>query len=222
MCNQLLNGLSFVQIKKEDAFSEECYKDIAELIFETDDFIYPALFGDGADGKRNASILIPAIFEANCDSMFSKSNLFVSTIEGKIVGLILWHKGVLDWTPKYILEYANRNGVSLNEADVKKVREEYVSERYSRDDMSCNDTILLINVCVRKENRGIGIASRMLKSFIADHFQDPMELAVLADNRPAIILYEKHGFQTTEEVDGFSRCLDKPKCLIMTRHIPAS
>ena len=70
---------SFVcrQLSETDYLSVSQYKCISELIFDTDPYIYPALFGEGSAGITNACKLLPIVFESGEDCMFRKQNLFV-------------------------------------------------------------------------------------------------------------------------------------------------
>lgn len=205
------------QVNQDLQISDDNYQRISDLIFDTDPFIYPALFGNGRVGKSNARLILPAVFQSNLDHMFSKDNLFVAYLKETVVGIVLWHKGNLDWNSSILLSYAKRNSVRLTPQNVAAVQSEYVESRYSQNESYQNESLSLINVCVAKEQRGNGIARHMLKSFIDEHRNEDMELTVLADNTPAIALYRRLGFEISKTADGFSLSSDKPKCLIMIR-----
>lgn len=207
------------QLAANDPLGPGQYNDVAELIYDTDPYIYPALFGDGPDGVKNAARILPVVFESNRDAMFAKGNLFVLSDADEIVGLILWHKGSMKWDLQEILAAARRESILLYAEDVKKVSKEYVDSQYMARDENKNDTISVINVCVKRGLRGCGAATYMMNCFIADHMKENMELTVLADNVHAIELYKKFGFAVVRESMGFSRNNQKPRCFIMERDI---
>lgn len=202
------------QIKRKDNVTTQQYLDIAELIYDTDKYIYPAIFGEDQKGKNNAKTILPYIFEQVNDGMFSKENLFVLLKNNRVIGLILWCKGIVEWDVNIIIEIANNNGIKLNEMNIFKVQKEYVENRYNKE----NGRISLINVCVRKEDRGKGIGKRLLNEFINCHYEEKMELVVLKNNTSAIRLYESFGFYVKQEDKGFSCSNEKPKCLYMERN----
>ena len=212
-----LSELTCEQATQILSISEDNYQRISDLIFDTDPFIYPALFGNGCLGKSNARLLLPSVFESNLDRMFSKRNLFIAYLNEAVVGIILWHKGSLEWNSSTLINCAKENNVQLIENNVVAVQSEYVESRYNQNENDQDEALSIINVCVAKDYRGLGIAHHMLSSFIDEHKCEEMELTVLADNSSAIALYRGLGFETSKTTDGFSLSADKPKCQIMIR-----
>ena len=203
-----------IQLSENSVLTQQQYTDISRLVFETDPYIYPAIFGDGGDGEVKAAEILPAVFESAKDLMFAKNNLFVLYNKEDVVGLILWNNKKMEWDPRFLLETAEEKGIRLNDKNIELVRKEYVDSRYVNEHAEC---ISLINVCISKESRGFGAGTYLLKCFIKEHDNESMELAVLSDNTPAIKLYQRFGFKMVQEVDGFSLDSEKPKCLIMKR-----
>lgn len=212
-----LSGLKCEQATQVLTISDDNYQRISDLIFDTDPFIYPALFGNEIIGKYNARLLLPAVFESNSDNMFSKSNLFIAYLNEVVVGIILWYNGNLNWSASTLLNCAKKADVQLVENNVATVQREYVESCYFRNGAIQDAPLSIINVCVAREHRGLGIARYMLNCFIGEHNNENMELAVLADNSAAITLYSYFGFEISKKTKGFSLSLDKPECLIMTR-----
>lgn len=209
--------LKCVQLKSGDKIGRKQYADIAKLIYETDPYIYPALFGEGAEGVKNAAAILPEVFESGKDAMFSKQNLFV-LLQGKnVAGLILWNRGPLNWDPEQFLRIAAENGVSLIKEDVYKVSLEYVDNCYSEGELRDCTVLSLINICVKRRKRGAGLGSIMLGAFINEHISEDMELVVLADNKAAVRLYEKFGFVTVSTRAGFPLDGARPLCCTMER-----
>lgn len=209
-------GRKCIQLTDNDTLTQEQYSAISRLIFETDPYIYPAIFGEGSRGMQNAVAILPSVFELKKDAMFAKNNLFVLFNNEDIIGLILWCDKNLEWNIESLLEIANEKGIELNKENIELVRKEYVDSRYLDGEQNYNH-MSLINVCVNSNYRGTGVGTHMLNCFIKEHTQGTMELAVLADNTPAIKLYQRFGFRIYQEEDGFSLIKEKPKCLIMRR-----
>lgn len=206
-----------VQLSKGTVLSKTQYADIARLIYETDPYIYPVMFGEGEEGVRCAIRILPAVFEAGKDAMFAKNNLFVLKEGERITGLILWCAGNLSWDTQSILKIARQKGGGLNEENTELVRREYVSSCYEDETRSDCKMLSLINVCVLQEMRGTGAGTFLLNHFIKAHTESPMELTVLSDNAVAIRLYQKFGFEMIREEEGFALIPKKPMCFTMQR-----
>lgn len=215
--NNNTNRIKCTQLSSKTILSEEQYNKIAELIFETDPYIYPVMFGTGNEGVLCAKALLPLVFESKQDSMFSKDNLFVIEKGKQIAGLILWHKGKLHWNIDALIEIASQNGIKVVKDNIEIVRKEYVEDCYVNNDLLASDTLSLINICVDKRMRGQGIGKLLLSSFIKEHANERIELTVLADNLPAIRLYKNNGFEKVSEEAGFALITPKPMCLTMLR-----
>ncbi len=210
-------SLSCVQFTNEDHLNEIQYSEVSRLIYETDDYIYPAVFENENNGLANAVRILPAVFESGRDPMFSKENLFAVMSSDDIVGLILWYKGSLEWTPDIVIDVASQKNIALIKDNAEQVGREYVSDRYNIEREQEAPKLHLINVCVSQDLRGQGVAGFMMDRFIKAHLDENMELVVLADNIPAIRLYKKYGFRVVQECDGFSLTDNKPSCLLMER-----
>ncbi|MBR2567686.1 MAG: hypothetical protein IKE34_00660, partial [Paenibacillus sp.] len=179
-----LNDFFGKQLTAGLELSNQEYKDIAALIYDTDPYIYPALFGE----RENAITILPEVIERGQDEMFCKENIYVYYAREKVIGVILWHEGSLNWNPDELAHAAASNGVSLVEKNIRAVTKEYLVEQYSND-VAADNRISIINVCVAEPLRGSGISKQMLRDFMALHQGKDMELVVLAGNEHAIKLY---------------------------------
>ena len=178
-------------------------EDIAELIYETDPYIYPAMFSS----KEEAMNIIPKMIEAE-DSMFNLENFFLAEKDNRIVALILWHRGPLKWSDNI---YCACGGKSPY---IKKVKTGYFD---SYADIP-HDMASIINVCVNRSMRNQHVGNILIDAFIK-MISGPYELFVLEDNTSAIKLYENKGFVVTETLQGFTvDNLDLP-CLKMEKQI---
>ena len=207
-----------IQLAAGDSLSPEQRSDVAKLIYDTDSYIYPTLFGEGPEGRMRAVRILSELLASGADVMFAKKNLFVLGIGDEIAGIILWYKGSMQWDPAPLLDAAAGVGIALKEENVMKVSREYVADRYTSGDSSEDQGLELINVCVKSSLRGRGAGDYMLERFVEAHPRENMKLVVLADNIPAVNLYQKFGFSVTKETDGFSLSHPKPRCFTMERH----
>ena len=217
----MLSGLIGIQVKDDTLIASEQYEEISALIYHTDPYIYPALFGEGNSGIKNARAILPRLFQSKVDKMFKKDRLFLYMDGDQIIGLILWCESPLEWEPAPLLFAADELGIPLEIKQVMAVAKEYVDVRYANDSperLLAADVVSLVNVCVSPRWRGKGIGTAMLNSFFAQHTAKRYSLCVLADNRPAINLYQSMGFVITRENSpGFSLTRDKPMCLEMEK-----
>ena len=205
------------QIKNKQSLSPDQKREIAELIFDTDSFIYPALFAGNRDPKENARQLIPHLLEKETDTMFCKDNLFACYYKDQIIGLILWVRGELFWDYKQFVQEAVSIGINLSPKNVEAVSNAYIGNRYTSVKENEETKISLINVCVNESFRGKGIGSFLMDSFIRQHSEEAMELCVLKENDSAVQLYLRKNFAITNESPGFSLEEEKPVCYEMHR-----
>lgn len=176
--------------------SDENLRTISALIYETDPFIYPAMFAS----KEDAVALFPVVIRSGRDAMFCKKNLYAALEKGKIVAIILWHEGALRWDERQFKSIAEAKLVHLP-ASFDLVSKKYFS---GYDDASLQDRVSLINICVSKHCQGMGIGKRMLTSFFGDIGDKCYELYCLEDNQRAIALYERLGFRAVARQRAFT------------------
>ncbi|MCR5048172.1 MAG: GNAT family N-acetyltransferase [Saccharofermentans sp.] len=211
----MIDNVEFFQLANDSVLGESHYKSIAKLIYDTDPFIYPAMFGEGDEGRRTAVKVLSLLLRKGTDPMFCLDNIFIKMKRNKIVGLILWNKGELSWDYGVLMSAAQEAGVVLDKKRLDIVKENYFSDNY---DSSVCERISLINVCVDNKQRGEGVGNSLLKEFITRHDGD-MELVVLSDNSEAVKLYQKYGFVISNEKNGFSLTDNKPGCYEMIRKV---
>ena len=204
------------QLSKQMALTNKQYIAIAQLIYETDPYIYPAMFGNGEIGLKNASVLLSHILRQGSDPMFNLDNIYAIEQTEEIMGIILWHKGKLTWNCSELQEFAKKFEVSLNEKHLEKVKQEYFKKQYYSDFVQEN-SLSIINMCVEQRARGHGVGSVLLEHFIKEYNPVDMKLCVLKENIAALNLYRKFGFVIEKKMEGFSISSDKPKCYEMVR-----
>ena len=206
----MMNNIDCYQLTAESKLSKNNYLQLAQLVYRTDEHIYPCIFNSESD----AVTVLSSLLQSNLDAMFSKGNCFVAiTSDGSILGMILWKKGPLIWDDGSLKSQAKHDGVELSPYfDLVKQRYFYSYEKNPAD------LISLINVCVDPTAQGQGVGSIMIENFVREHANEKMELFVLADNTPAIQLYTKHAqFEKIATIQGFSYDQRNLPCLIMQR-----
>ena len=166
------------------------------MIYETDPYIYPAMFSS----KQDAVTLLKAVIRADSDAMFCKDNLYAAFDDGQITGILLWLKGSLNWDAKQFQSMANRVSVALPDT-FSLVCSNYFSE-YS--DPSLDGVVSLVNICVSQNCRSKGVGKRLVASFFQDIEAERYELFCLEDNERAIALYKALGFQVTARQEAFT------------------
>ena len=186
------------------------WKEVASLIYKTDPYIYPAMF----TSVKEAVMVIPELMQKK-DKMFCPQNIYaVSDKDGVIVGIILWIEGPLKWDSKDFVTCLQELGIHPSRY-LDDVKTRYLSG-YSK---MPENTISIINVCVKEGFQGKGVGGKMMMSFLAEH-QEPgkvFELFVLKDNPAAIRLYTNQGFEVQNEQRGFSADKRDIYCYRMAR-----
>lgn len=183
--------------KLDENHTKQELSEIAGLIYDTDPYIYPAMF----QTRESALEIIPRMIIAN-DTMFCAKNLYVAKHGEQIVGIILWHRGPLNWSADTYFACGG-DSPHINEVSLK-----YFA---SYSEMSA-DVVSLMNVCT--SIRGQGIGCKLLCSFMRE-IDGPYELFVLSDNSSAINLYKKEGFSIVQRTQGFSLVEPHPSCYQM-------
>lgn len=191
------------QLTDADDLSEQQERALARLVWQTDPYIYPAMFTES-----QAVELLPLLFDD--DSMFNLRNLYCGFIGDTIVGIILHHHGPLYWTADLLKAECKDLPATL---DI--VERDYFSE-YQKTPVHARS---IINCCVDSRWRmsGIRLGSEMMKQFLEEHPGEEMELFVLEETPAARKLYRRAGFRTVYHCDGFSIEEKKPPCLFMRR-----
>ncbi|MBM6841459.1 GNAT family N-acetyltransferase [[Clostridium] spiroforme] len=199
--------IKFEQLTNNSQLSNDDLNNIAQLVYHTDPYIYPALF----DNSDNAKKIIPLLI-LNNDDMFKKENFFVAIYMHKIVGIILWKKGSISCDLKLYKKLFAQYSIELPK-NFYFTFDTYFSE-YKNLNMQ---NISILNVCIDKQYRGHRIGSLLMKCFLENHKKNNIELYVLKNNINAINLYKKNGFKIISELNGFSVTKEKPICYKMLR-----
>lgn len=166
----------------------KCLREIAQLIYQTDEYIYPDMF----KYESTAVSVIPKLLRSGKDAMFHLENLFVCEFRGEIVGIILWHKGPFEWKTDELCKLLVSLPLSFG-----AVKEQYVNGYAKANE----NVVSILNLCVSSEHRRKHIASVMLRLFLIAHARDSIQLCVLEKNEDARGLYKSCGFVEVGEAE---------------------
>lgn len=209
--------LSTRQLITDEDLSDEHYRNIAKLIFDTDDYIFPALFEGCEDPRKSAEVVISHVLKNGKDHLFCKDNLFVCLNNETIVGMVLWYSGTMEWNYEDFIRSAITVGAHVRQENVEAINHTFFETQKTGKDSDDAGVITLFNVCINKSFRGKGIGSFMIRSFVSYFEGRRMDLCVLKDNEPAVKLYMNNGFSIVSEYPGFSQTPVKPMCYGMHR-----
>lgn len=190
------------------ANSSDNLEEISELLYRTDQYIYPYWFGSLENCKKELSRLL-----LEDKFFFNINNLYVmrDISNNRIVGVICVVDKSID------LDYDYGRLENVNE------RYRFTINNYIKsliEEVKISDFAYISNVCVHPDYRGKHIGSMMVKEVIKIYRNkcfDEIMLDVLADNPNAIGLYQNLGFKKSSEIfDGFNDpVLEKPHVFSM-------
>ena len=185
-------------IEKDD------FRKIAELIYYTDEYIYPAAFKKVSIAKK----VIPQLLNKDV-GIFKKDNIRVAIVDNKIVGVVL----MLSKKDFSTVDIATlKKEIKLLPTSFADVYEEYFNKLIV-DFNKTEDNIYIACVCVDKKQRGKHIGKKLVKSIIREFPDKSLELHVLEDNKNAIQLYKDCGFVLSgESEDGYAYKEKAPVC----------
>ena len=179
-------GIHFRQLNRHLKLAKKNLENVAKLIYQTDDYIYPDMF----ETEVAAVNILTKLLCTGKDSMFNLDNIYVCELNEEIIGLILWNEGPLNWSSAELRKIMEQNNVAYP-SKLSAVEREYISG-YSEQENT--DIISILNVCVAKQAQKNGVGKRMLSAFLQEHQGKTVELCVLSKNQAAISLYSSCGF----------------------------
>ena len=169
---------------------DDDYSTVARLIYGTDAYIYPYLFGEyGEMGQRVITSMI------ELDTLYNAKNITVAKLDGAIVGMIVSkaHPVVIDRS-QMELAYTS-NGYQPDE------KFEKVYNDYFRLLENEPEGTYIANVCVDPNMRGKRIGRTMLAQFLKPDVEYHLE--TVKANPAACGLYKSMGFHIDSEYPGF-------------------
>lgn len=188
------------------ATSSDNLEKIAELLYYTDDYIYPYWFGDVDNCRKELSPLL-----LQDKFFFNINNLYVAVMDNEILGVVC----IVD----------KNTDLSYDYSELEKINEryEFTINNYIKgliEEVKDASFAYISNVCVDPNHRDLHIGTFLLDSLIKEYrnkMYKEIVLDVLKDNPRAIHLYKKMGFEQEGEVfKGFnSPNSEKPDVLTM-------
>lgn len=191
-----MNQNEQVELEIRKATPEDNLKEIASLIYKTDQYIYPYWF---ESLEKCQSELSPLMLE---DNFFFNINNFYIAIDksnNKIVGATC----IVDKNTNLNYNYTNLKSVNNR---YKFTIENYINSLI--EEVKDAEFAYISNVCVDENYRGQRIGNRMMSYVIEEYrkkYFKEIVLDVLAKNPGAIKLYQNLGFEQTSEIfQGFN------------------
>lgn len=186
---------------------------ISELLYYTDDYIYPYWFCSVENCKKELSPLL-----VKDKFFFNVNHLYIAEKDSVIVGLVC----IVDKSTDLSFDYEELG--KINE------RYEFTIENYIKgliEEIENSDIAYfayISNVCVDPNYRDLHVGTFLLENLIKEYknkMYDAIVLDVLADNPRAIHLYQKMGFKQEGDIfSGFNDPNeDKPDVFTMVTEI---
>lgn len=160
---------------------------VAELIYQTDPYIYPYWFKDYSDWKSVLKHLIKTD-----GTVFYYKNIIIAIEHDEVIGIVV----VLD----------NNSNLDYDYSDLIKINKNFkytISNYIKQIDSKTPDSVYIPNVCVDLIHRQKGVGFRLI-SYVKDKYKKNLLLDCLADNLPALKLYSKCNFKIAKEGKGFN------------------
>lgn len=167
------------------------------LIYQVDPYICPDFFGDAERAEK----IGPIIFGEE-GGLFDPNHTIVAEEDGKLLGILVYADNTIkSWDTEGIKKKIEATGIELPD-NFNRANENYM-EAVTEDAKNLPDGVAEVEWCATDLSaRGKGIASKMFEKFLSLPYQE-QHLTVLADNPPAIHLYEKNGFKIVSSQTGY-------------------
>lgn len=161
--------------------------DIAEILYGTDPYIYPTAFMNKKQARLHLSKLIKLE-----GSAFHYNNILVAeSSEGTIIGALC------SFTESSCKDINYYSELELENKKLKHVCEKYFNHLIDYADSP--GTIYIVAICVDEKHRGRGIGEQLLNDILMKNADKLFKLDVLCENKAAICLYQKFGFEIAGE-----------------------
>lgn len=169
--------------------------EIAELIFGTDPFIYPFWLHGVSDKNGAIGHLIDMP-----GSVFYHDNLLVAEVDDRIIGIF----GYLHSNGDFSYDYRWEHELQPN---FPYAYEKYFSPTINQAKSSPEDTAVILNLCIAKDQRGKGYGQQLFSQAAeilhAKGFNH-LVFDCLADNQAALKAYLNAGCEIVKKGFGFN------------------
>lgn len=184
------NKISSDDILIRKACKDDNFEEIAELVYETDPYIYPYWFHD--DVEECKEVLAPLLDKEGFFFNYKSMHVAIDKKTNKIVGLVQ----VVDTHTNFNYDYTELMNKSRSyDFTIKNYIFELIEE------VNKLGLPYFSNLVVHHDCRGIGLG-RMLMEYILKECRIEY-IDVLAENKGAVELYRSMGYDKIEENYGF-------------------
>ena len=170
--------------------SEDDRGQVARLVYETDEYIFPYLYDNNI---LAAEKVISKMILRN--TVYHYKNISVALEEDKIAGIIVSLPTPIKTDPAEMERSFSEAGVIAGDRFTRVYNEYY---KLMEDEP---DGIYIANVCVDSRYRRRGIAKALLEYFLSDH--EVYRLDIVRANVGALQLYQQFGFEIEDSYIGF-------------------
>ena len=169
----------------------------ANLVYQVDPYICPDFFGDAKRAKKMGPVLF-----GEEGGLFDPNHTIVAEEDGKLLGVLIYADNTIKpWDTDGFKKKVETIGIEMPE-NFDRANKNYM-EAVVNDAMTLPDGVAEVEWCATDtEARGKGVASKMFEKFLSLPYKE-QHLTVLADNPPAIHLYEKNGFKIVSTQTGY-------------------
>ncbi len=186
MNDEIINNLEIRKLSKEDDLEK-----VAELIYRSDNYIYPYLFENDLNTAKK--VLKNMILS---DTIYNYKNILIAISSGQIIAMIVLKTVPIKINADVMLDCFINAGVSVG-TRFAKVFNEYF--KLLEDELP---DIYVANIAVDKMFRNLGVGRVLFSSILDDKYTYHLE--VVKDNTLALSLYKKLGFEIQYEYPGFT------------------
>ena len=169
----------------------------ADLIFQVDPYICPDFFGDAERARKFGKILF-----TDDGGLFDFNHTFVAEEDGELLGILIYADNkITSWDCAAMKSKVESLDIEMPER-FDEANKNYM-EVVVNAAKELDDGVLEVEWCATDLNaRGKGVAQAIFKAFLDLPCQE-QHLTVLADNPPAIHVYEKMGFRIVSTQTGY-------------------
>ena len=162
---------------------------ISNLIYNTDQYIYPYFFKNTPNWQEYLTQMIKTK-----GTIFYYENILLSIIDDEIAGIII----SFDENTYLSQDYSKWIDINKNfHFTIKK----YILPTISH---KLENSIYISNVCVDKKFRGKGVSKNLFSYLYNNYPNKNFELDVLEENSIALNLYKSQGFEIVSKIKGFN------------------
>ena len=202
---------NFFALYMQDKHNEKDYQQISRLIYDTDTYIYSALFGN----RENAVKVLPVLFKVP-RSMFSIDKYVTVKYDDEIIAVGSVYRTGTSWDRDIVLAAMKKAEIEIPISFESACK--YFEDTYN--DLQGNDKNLICDICVDEKYRSKGVGKFLLSNIVKSTKMTGRDLliTVYANNYPAINLYKSLDFIEYERFYD-DRGYNRPKeiCIKMVR-----